>query len=336
VQRSAPTQSAKGSERLDSIYGPILAELAEMELLLERELQSSSTAIQRLVAHVGHYRGKRLRPALVLLTGRIGGGLVPAHVNVAAIIELIHTATLVHDDVLDDAEQRRGVRSLNRAAGNEVSVLLGDLIYAKAFAMSTALDDQTASRVLAQVTQTICSGEIEQVSARDDLELTDQRYFQIIRDKTAVLYAAAGQLGAWYAGASPEVVAALESYGLNLGIAFQVIDDCLDLTGEEAVVGKSLGTDIEKGKMTLPLIHLASTLPAAERESLFAMLRNAEIADRRAHLWSRHDMGGAIAFAQQSADEHVRASLNALKNLPASPSLQSLRLIAKYVLERDR
>ncbi|MEW6741964.1 MAG: polyprenyl synthetase family protein [Planctomycetota bacterium] len=331
-----PERTVERQAQLAEIYAPIESELRDMEASLAAELSSPSEAVRRLLDHVSRYRGKRLRPALVFLSGKATGWLKEEHVRLAVIIELIHTATLVHDDILDDASTRRGVPSINAIYTNEVPVLLGDLIYARAFSISTGLADQTASRLLSDVTQVICRGEIDQIFARGEYDLPEKQYFKIIEDKTAALYAASAQLGAHYAGARAEVAEAMWRYGLNLGIAFQIIDDCLDLTGIEGVVGKSLGTDLEKGKMTLPLIHLASELEGRERDRLVELLGDASLSGKREQLRDQFDLTMSLAYAQGKADSYVRRALSALPPLPESPSSRSFELIARYVLERDR
>ncbi len=321
---------------LRDIYRPIASEMEATAAALDREFTTDAPHLAPLFRHLRGYRGKMLRPALVLLSAQACEGLTDEHVQVAVIVEMIHTATLVHDDVLDEAHLRRGIQSINRFRGNEAAVLLGDQIYARAFSISTSLSSQVASRVLSNTTQVICEGEIAQVFNRDNFELTEEDYFRIIAQKTGALYGASCELGARYAGADEESVAALEGYGANLGAAFQVIDDLLDLSGEEATVGKSLGTDLEKGKMTLPLILLRDGLPARERETLREIWSSeANATEKRRRL---HELGllGTIDESYRRADDLIRASLIGLEKLPDNEARQLLSSIAEFVLCRRK
>ncbi|MEZ5990552.1 MAG: polyprenyl synthetase family protein [Planctomycetota bacterium] len=260
----------------------------------------------------------------------------PLHDKVAAIIEMIHVATLVHDDILDGALVRRSLPSLNAIHGHEVSVLLGDYIYAKAFHMSVSMPDQRCSRLLAEVTRVICQGEITQMLHRYDLDTTEDLYLRVIGEKTAVLYGASGELGAAYAGGTPDQVEACRRFGHALGTAFQIIDDCLDVEGEEAVVGKSLGTDFGKGKLTLPFLHLYAGLGAGDRRRFEEIFADPGLEDRQAVLAGRFDLSEGLRYAHDRADAFLHEALAALGNLPASAYLEALRTMTDYVLERRR
>ena len=236
--------------------GPIAGDLEEVERILGRTLRSRHAAVAQVVDHVRHYRGKRLRPVLLLLSARACGRLTPAHPILGAVVEMIHTATLVHDDVLDGATVRRHVATVNARWGTQASVLLGDYLFTHAFHLASTLDDVRACRLIGEATNRVCEGELCQGLEQGNLDLTEETYFDIIDGKTAELIACCCRLGAVYSGAAPEVVAGLARFGRNLGLAFQIADDLLDLVGEEKKTGKSLGTDVEQQKMTLPLIHL--------------------------------------------------------------------------------
>ncbi len=316
---------------------PVAADLDSLDAFLLQELSSDSAAIQDLVRHVAGYGGKRLRPGLVLLSARAcGREITPVHLKLAVIVELIHTATLVHDDILDGASLRRRVPTVNALHGNQVSVLLGDFVYARAFAMSVELPTPAASRVLARVTQVVCRGEIEQIFDRFNLTLKESEYLRIIEAKTAELYSACCELGALYAGADAERIAALARYGRNIGIAFQVIDDCLDLIGDEAVVGKSLGTDLEGGKLTLPLIRLAQVLDGEERRRLHTLILDEGAQDRRARLLEEFDLGPALDYSFQRADAFIHRAMDELKGIEPSPARDALHNVAEFVLCRKR
>jgi octaprenyl-diphosphate synthase len=319
-------------KELRDLLAPVRAELEQMADQIAVALRPESEELAPLVGHVARYRGKQLRGGMVLLTARALGKLVPEHVQVAVIVEMIHTATLVHDDVLDNATMRRKLSTINVIYGNEVPVLLGDYIYAKAFNLSVNMEDQTCSRVLSEVTRTICQGEITQILQRDDLRLTEQRYLGIIGDKTASLYGAACELGAYHAGGDPGVIERFKDFGYSLGVAFQIVDDCLDLEGEESVVGKSLGTDLAGGKMTLPVLWC---LRRREGDpSLQELLRAGRDGDLIGVLRRSFDLEGGLSYAHSRAEDYIQRARRALEGLPPSDSLEALRSMADYVLTR--
>src|SRR5262245_13779183 len=241
------------------IFAPIARDLEEVERVLARTLDTPRPGVGRLIDHLGHYRGKRLRPALLLLTAHACGRVTPAHHTLAAVVEMIHTATLVHDDVLDSAAIRRHVSTVNAVWGNQTSILLGDYLFTHAFHLTSTLGDASACRLIGEATNRVCEGELHQICQRGNLELTEQEYFDIVDGKTASLTSCCCRLGALFSGKPEEIVERLASYGRGLGIAFQIADDLLDLVGEEQKTGKSLGTDLEQQKLTLPLVHLLET-----------------------------------------------------------------------------
>jgi octaprenyl-diphosphate synthase len=319
---------------LRGLVAPIAGELEAASIDLIRELESSSESVRELVAHANRYRGKRLRAAHVLLMARACGRVVPSHIKIATIVEMIHMATLVHDDVLDGSQVRRRVPTANARFGNEVAVLLGDWIYARAFSISTRLPTTVCSRVLAEVTATICRGEIEQSLAKYDFTLSEERYLEMIDAKTASLYAASCELGARYADARQDHVSAARRFGRSLGLAFQIVDDCLDLDGSEDVVGKSLGTDVVEGKITLPIIHLLARESAAGRRRVEEIFRTEDVADRVGALAAELDLAGALESSHATAERSLRDAMEALSPLPPSPAKDSLAAMADYVLCR--
>lgn len=308
-------------------------DLERMNSSLLRDLIPGTADVASLVDHVGQYRGKQLRPALVYLWGRIAGELTPAHDTVAKVVELIHLATLVHDDVLDGADRRRRVPTLNAMHGNEVPVLLGDYIYARAFHLSVNMDDLACSRLLADVTRLICQGEITQILHRFDFAWDEPRYFQVIREKTATLYSAACRLGVHYAGGSVGLAEAAFTYGDQLGVAFQIVDDCLDLDGDEEEVGKSLGTDLDKGKLTLPLLYL---LRDPEQGPRLQRLMAQRGASHLVQLRREFDLAAAVHASLEVAQQHVDRACAMLRDLPASPEREALAAIAEFVVRRRR
>ncbi|MBK8098432.1 MAG: polyprenyl synthetase family protein [Planctomycetes bacterium] len=309
---------------------------------LNRELLQDLAPGQRemlpLIEHTAGYRGKQLRPMLTFLSGMAvrgathGGCLGDDVVQVAKVVELLHTATLVHDDVLDGASIRRKIATVNQMAGVEVAVLLGDYIYAKAFHMAVQLPDPTAARWLAETVRVICQGEITQVLHRFDLAWNEDRYFDVIADKTASLYAAACRLGGHYSGGTETRLRALQEYGLELGIAFQIVDDCLDLDGDERVVGKSLGTDLAKGKITLPMLYLMQRDPAGAERLRSVLGQNEAEALRR--LRAEFPLEHAVAYAMEEAQRRVAKAQASLSILPPGVARDALHQLAGFVLSR--
>ena len=315
--------------KLAAVYAPIADELAESERIYAEELGSRYPFVQRLVEHCSAFQGKKLRPALVLLTARACGGLSPAHPTLAAVVEMIHTATLVHDDILDEADVRRHSATINAEWGNEKAVLLGDYLFTHAFHLAASLDSALACRLIGRATNLVCEGEMMQVHNRGNIDLDEASYTEIIRGKTAELTAVCGRLGAHYAGADPATVDAMDEYGRSLGVAFQIADDLLDLWGEEGATGKTLGTDLEKHKLTLPVIHLLAHAPdESVRERV-----SGDHPDRRA-MRDLLESSGSLDYAWEKARRAADAADECLDVLPESASKDVLRRLAQYVVRR--
>src|SRR5438067_2158689 len=240
---SAPAPSCKPAPS-EELSAPLARDLEEVERILATSLQGSRPCVAPLLAHLRHYRGKRLRPTLLLLTARACGRITAAHHTLAAVVEVIHTATLVHDDVLDNATLRRHLPTVNAGWGNQISILLGDYLFTHAFHLASTVDAQ-ACRLIGETTNRVCEGELQQGTERGNLDLSEAQYLDIIDGKTAELTACCCRIGAVYSGAFPAVIEGLSRYGRWLGMSFQIVDDLLDLVGEERATGKSLGTDVE-------------------------------------------------------------------------------------------
>ena len=221
----------------------VAGDLDQVEAIFTAALAPYRSQFGSLIEHLRHYRGKRLRPLLLLLTAKACGNVHHAHHVLGAVVEMIHTATLVHDDVLDEADTRRHVRTMNADHGNKISILLGDLLFTNAFHQTSTLGEARACRWIGEATNNVCAGELRQISERGNLHLREEDYFAIIEGKTAALTECCCRLGAVYAGAEPDVIEQMAAYGRHLGIAFQIADDVLDLVGHEGTVGKTLGTD---------------------------------------------------------------------------------------------
>lgn len=325
-------QPEETHRRLTDAYASITDELAEAEAIFAAELGSRHPFVQHLVEHCSDFRGKRLRPALLLLSGQACGRLTPAHPVLAAVVEMIHTATLVHDDILDEALVRRHAATVNAEWGNEPAVLLGDYLFTHAFHLAASLDSTLACRWIGRATNLVCEGEMQQVHNRGNLALDEAAYYEIIRGKTAELTAVCGRLGAHYAGAEPNAVDALENFGRDLGVAFQIADDVLDLWGEERTTGKTLGTDLEKQKLTLPLIHLLNTSEPATVEAVRGLL--ADPHPDRKRLRDFLGPSGSLEYAWERARGYAADAEAALDALPASHAQNVLRGLARAVVGR--
>ncbi len=289
--------------------------------------------MQRLVDHAAAFGGKRLRPALLLLTAQACGGIRSMHPVLAAVVEMIHTATLVHDDVLDESAVRRHAATVNAGWGNEPAVLLGDYLFSHAYYLAATADSTLACRWIGRATNLVCEGEMMQVAHRGDLDLDESTYFEIIRGKTAELTAVACRLGAHYAGAPSATVEALEEYGRDLGVAFQIADDVLDLWGDEKAAGKTLGTDLEKQKLTLPVIRLLATAPTAEAARLRSLLAHAH-PEHRGLIRPALEESGALAYAWSRAEDFAVTARNRLDALPENPARSILVQLTRHVVRR--
>jgi len=319
--------------QLAGLFSSIGEDLEASARIFRDELRSESPYVGELCEHIEHFRGKQLRPALLLLTGQACGQLRPAHRVLAAVVEMVHLATLVHDDVLDEADLRRRAATVSRRWGNESAVLLGDLLFSHAFRLCSSLDDQFASQLIGRTAVTLCSGELTQVSNCDNCDLTEAEYFEIIAGKTASLIGTCCLLGARYAGAHDDVVRRMNEFGVGLGTAFQITDDLLDLIGDETEVGKSLGRDLDKGKLTLPLIQFLRTAAPTQRERMLALLRDGD-ARRNGQVAMLLANSDSIDYARRIAYEHVRRSLNMLSELPPSDARSSLTAMAEFIVAR--
>jgi octaprenyl-diphosphate synthase len=316
------------------LYGPIERDLEEVEEVLARTLSSSRPGIARLVSHINQYRGKRLRPALLLLVARACGRVTAAHHVLGAVVEMVHTATLVHDDVLDSASVRRHVPTVNAAWGNKTSILLGDFLFTHAFHLSATLDDVRACRLIGEATNRVCEGELLQGLECGNLGLSEADYFDIIDGKTAELISCCGRLGALYSGVGEEQVEAMARYGRGLGIAFQIADDLLDLTGEERATGKSLGTDVDQQKMTLPLIRLLERAPAAVGGRVRQVLTSSGNHKREALQPYLRD-SDALAYAYRRAEDYAQQARGELACLSPSPARLILETLCDRVVHRS-
>ncbi len=320
--------------RLRSLYAPVADAMVRMREVLAANTSDASPAVADMTDHLSRFHGKQLRAGLVLLSGEATGNSTDEHASIAAIVEMIHLATLVHDDILDGAEVRRRVACINQRWDNQVAVLLGDFLYARAFALSTDLSSRLCSRLLADTTRRICVGEIEQSALRYDFELGRAKYEAICTAKTASLYGAACELGARYPGGHDELGATMKAFGLELGLAFQIVDDCLDVVGDEATVGKSVGTDVDDGKVTLPVLHAYAQANDAVRAKIRDAYTAPGVTERARALREVCDVERGVEVALDRASELVATARARLEPLPRSAARGSLEAITDFVLER--
>ncbi|MFH1006155.1 MAG: polyprenyl synthetase family protein [Candidatus Latescibacterota bacterium] len=287
------------------IYQSIQGDLDRVEDLIRDCLVIEDERIKPVSNCLLGASGKRLRPVFVLLSSRIGGQRGERAIDLAAAIELIHTASLVHDDVIDKADVRRKRSTVNATWGNEVSVLFGDYIYSRAFYLLGRIEKPEILAILSRATSVMCEGEMIQIAERGHWELSETAYLSIIEKKTASLFAACCESGALLGGADAEQVKALSRYGTCFGIAFQILDDCLDMIGEEKDLGKSLGSDLEGGKTTLPLILLLNALPEKEKQKVMTLLESRDRMASQAQIREMAQEYGAMDRSLEKASAYV-------------------------------
>lgn len=308
--------------------------LGDVEQILHTELQNEAPFVGELLEYVAALGGKRMRPCLVLLTALATGEIREQHKTLAAVIEMIHTATLVHDDILDGAATRRHQPTVKSRWGNQAAVLLGDYLFTHAFFLASTVGAD-ACQVIGKSTNRVCAGEMKQVGQRGNVDLTEEQYFEIIRGKTAELCACCCELGAHYAGADAEIVDDLKQFGLEVGTAFQIADDILDLGVDEHETGKSLGTDLRNQKMTLPIIHALAQLDQTRRTALKARIETAPSDDETIEQ-VRQALADAdsVEYALGKASSLIESAVERLDQLPDSPAKTALRSMAYFVLTR--
>ena len=331
--RSTTAKVSPDAAFISDLARCIAPELLAVNKLFHEELETDLPSVNTLVRHVSRFRGKMLRPMLVLLAGKACGKLVDAHTVIATVVEMVHMATLVHDDVLDEAELRRKGATINHLRGNEAAVLLGDYLISHSYHLCSSLNSQFASRTIARTTNQVCEGELLQIDNRNNLDLDEQTYLKIITRKTAVLTAACCSMGATFAEAPADWVTGLETYGMCLGKAFQIQDDILDLVGEVGTVGKTLGIDAEKGKLTMPVIHFLENAPL-EHRSLLRSLLSGPVPDKLEKIRNLILPSPSIAYARHQAAELVKRARTAIEMLPPSQAAQALNTMAEFVVAR--
>ncbi|HHM04955.1 MAG TPA: octaprenyl diphosphate synthase [Gammaproteobacteria bacterium] len=317
-----------------AIHTLIADDMSAVDALIKSRLSSEVVLINQLGHYIVSSGGKRLRPVLVLLSAGAFRYTGSHHHTLAAIVEFIHTATLLHDDVVDASDKRRGRDTANAIWGNEAAVLVGDFLYSRAFQMMVDVDSMTVMEILAQATNTIAEGEVMQLLNCNDADTTEERYLHVIRSKTAKLFEAAAELGAVISRRSDEERRAMATYGMHLGTAFQLVDDVLDYSADADTMGKNIGDDLAEGKPTLPLIHAMRSGTPEQAALLRRAIENGG-RDRISEVTAAVESTGAIAYTARSARAEVDLALSALDVIPASTYKDALRALAEFSVNRD-
>ena len=334
TQHSMHAQDAASALDLKTIQALAQEDMTAVDALIRRRLASDVVLINQIADYIVSAGGKRLRPMLLLLAaGALGHRGADAH-QLAVVVEFIHTSTLLHDDVVDESDLRRGRKTANAVWGNAASVLVGDFLYSRSFQLMVELDSMQVQRILADTTNRIAEGEVLQLLHVRNPDTDEPAYLRVIERKTAVLFAAATRLGALLAGANPGVQQQLFDYGLNLGYAFQIADDVLDYASDAQTLGKNLGDDLAEGKATLPLIHAIRHSDAATREVLRAAIEHGDTAAMPAVMAAIHATDG-LEYSRQRARDYAALAEQSLEALEDTDYVAALRGLAPYAVSRD-
>ena len=319
---------------LESIQALIREDMDKVNALIQEKLHSEIGLIDQLGHYIVNSGGKRLRPALVLLSANCFAYCESLHIKLAAVIEFIHTATLLHDDVVDASMLRRGKATANQRWGNEASVLVGDFLYSRAFQMMVEAGSMHVMEIMADATNTIAEGEVQQLINRHDPETSEQRYLQVIHNKTAKLFEAAARVGAVIAGQDLQTEQAMSNYGRHLGIAYQFIDDALDYSAPSENLGKNIGDDLAEGKPTLPLLYALWHCSDEQATLIRSAIKRGSLDDME-QICAAISATGAIQYTRDRAREEADMAIQSLEGLPQSEYLDALFTLAHFATERD-
>jgi octaprenyl-diphosphate synthase len=331
---TAPTDLSRPITRFADAQALAAADMAAVNALIRARLASDVVLINQIAEHIIGGGGKRLRPMLVLLAAQAAGYRGRDHVLLAAVVEFIHTATLLHDDVVDESDLRRGRKTANALWGNAASVLVGDFLYSRSFQMMVEADDMRVMRLLADTTNQIAEGEVLQLLNIHNPDTDEAAYLRVIERKTAVLFAAATRLGGLLADVPKAQEQALADFGLNLGFAFQIADDVLDYVSDAGTLGKNIGDDLAEGKATLPLIYAIERAAPAQAASLKRAIETGGL-DSLDNIVAAIRDSGALERSQQKAQTYADAAKAALSTLPQSPARTALAVLVDYALQRN-
>jgi octaprenyl-diphosphate synthase len=332
-----PAAQKPSAAVLAQLFEPIRDDLREVEREFARHVQSQVALIPTIGDYIRNGGGKRIRPAVLLMAARMAGYTGERAVLYASVLEFIHTATLVHDDIIDESQLRRGREAVHTRWGNHVTVLFGDFLYLKSMSLALTQDDLAIIRLLCDVTLRIVEGEIYQLTKNGDINLTEAEHFEIVQSKTAYLFAGCARIGGMLGAITRDQQEALWQYGLHIGMAFQIVDDLLDFTGEEVALGKPVGGDLREGKLTLPVIHMRDR--GGPRAT--ALLRKV-VEAREVNLDEWHEIrtlltqARSIEYASRVASDYVERAKKTLYSFPSSDARDALMFLPDYVVSRDR
>ncbi len=319
---------------LAPINACVADDMAAVDRVIRLSLHSEVVLVRQVADYIIHSGGKRLRPALVLLSAGAFGHITEQQHTLAAVVEFIHTATLLHDDVVDESSLRRGRETANSLFGNAASVLVGDFVYSRAFQMMVGVGNMQVMQILAEATNIIAEGEVLQLLNCNDASISEADYLKVIHYKTAKLFEAATRLGALTAGASAQDQQALADYGMHLGTAFQLIDDVLDLSGDPDEIGKNLGDDLAEGKPTLPLLYVIQHGNSVQRELVRNAIEQGGLEQLTAVLQAVQETG-ALAHARAVAQKEAEQACACIQHLPASAYRDAMLQLAEFAVSRD-
>ncbi len=322
-RRTGLTAIASPGSSLAQVARLVQPHLDEVETRIAQQAAAFDPALEGYVVYAVGSRGKRLRPLLALLAGGASGNINSNHVDLAVIVELIHIATLVHDDVMDEAERRRAQPTANARWGNSLSVLLGDCLFAHALTLSTNFENADISRAIARTAGTVCSGEMIQTQRRFDLNLTVQDYLRIVEMKTGSLFSTAAELAALISEAKPNVIETFKNFGIQVGTAYQIYDDCVDLAGSESATGKTLGTDLRKGKFTMPVLIFLRSASEFERERCCQLVLEERVEEMIA-LLKNGASNGALNESIDAGSDLIRDAQCTLDGIASNPYADAL------------
>ena len=321
---------------MESVSKLIEQDLTKLELSIQKLVTTKVSFIKEIVTYIIKAGGKRIRPILLILSARLSGHKEDIHIPYAAIVEFIHTATLLHDDVVDNAQTRRGNSTVNTVWGNESSVLVGDFLYSKSFELMAEDGNHRVLKTISKATTALSEGEILELLRTSDIETTEEEYFEVIGNKTAVLFSAACEIGALLGDTTSTQREALKNFGYDLGIAFQLKDDILDYTSYDAILGKNVGTDLKEGKVTLPLIHALKSASDRDKEFAKKVLDKPNMTRRDFEgvrkIINKH---GGIEYTSEMTNRHIANAKAYLAAFEPSPYKDALLSLADQMLDRE-
>jgi octaprenyl-diphosphate synthase len=317
-----------------NIVQPIGNDMDAVNAVIRRQLHSDVPLVNQIAEYIISAGGKRIRPVLVLLMANAHGYQGTYHHDLAAVVEFIHTATLLHDDVVDESSLRRGRQTANALFGNAASVLVGDFVYSRAFQIMVSISNMRVMQILADATNVIAEGEVLQLLNMHDPDVTEERYLQVIRSKTAKLFEAAAQLGALIAGASESEIEAAAEYGRSLGTAFQLIDDVLDYSGNASDIGKNVGDDLREGKPTLPLIYVMQNGSREQQQLVRACIENGD-EQHFDEILTAITSSGALDYTKRQAEKAAQRASDAIASLTSSKFKDSLLQLCAFAVDRN-